>query len=134
MAALMPRLCRAMMRREISCVSAARASAQQIWALEIIRDHEACSQRLLLDTLQLKASTGTVFVDRLAKSGLVKRTTNPRNRRAVLLSITRRGEAMLHKAELRRKKEAKRLFVTLSREQRDAYIQLIESLLDTLKH
>lgn len=133
MAELMPQMCRAIMRREFSCVSEAGASAQQVWALEIIHAHGACPQRVLLEALQLKASTGTVFVDRLCKQGLARRSTNPDSRREVLLTLTRRGMTTLTRAAKRRMAEAQKLFSALSPAQRRKYLAFFESFLGTLK-
>lgn len=110
------------------------ASTPQMWALEIIREQKECPQRLLLDALQLKASTGTVFVDRLCRMGLARRTQNPRNRREVLLGVTRKGEAALKKARSRRAKEAQRLFAPLPAGRRRAYLELLESVAQTFRN
>ncbi|MCZ7591490.1 MAG: MarR family transcriptional regulator [Kiritimatiellae bacterium] len=133
LAELMPRLCRAIMRREFSCVDEARTTAQQMWALEIIHEQKECPQRLLLSALQLKASTGTIFVDRLCKMGLAKRAENPNNRRAILLTLTRKGENLLARTMERRGAEAKKLFAALPAARRREYVAVLESLLGALK-
>lgn len=134
MAELMPRLCRATMQRELSCTHDAGASAQQIWALELICHQKNYPLRQLLVALRMKTSTGTVFVDRLCKSGLVKRAQNPKNRRSVLLALTRKGDAMLRKARQRRAQEARSLFASVPARKRRDYLTLLESLIATLQN
>lgn len=133
LAELMPQLCRAMMRRELSCTSDAGATAQQIWALEIIREQKSCPQRRLLTALQLKASTGTVFINRLHKQGLVTRSENPDNRRTILLTLTRKGETTLAQAVKQRTKEALKMLKLIPPSKQRNHIKLFEDLLGILK-
>ncbi len=112
----------------------AGASAQQIWALELIHEQKIYPQRQLLSALSLKTSTGTIFVDRLCKLGLVKRTQDPKNRRSVILALTRKGETTLKKARQRRIGEAKAIFSKIPARQHADYLTLLESLIHTLQN
>lgn len=125
---LMPHLCRAMMRQEETCLSRGEVTVPQLWAMEIIRAQGACPQHTVLEGLRLKASTGTVFVDRLCKQGLARRARNPMNRREVLLQITRKGAAVLDEAHQQRKRAFSLLFKPLPAAQRRSYLKLLESM------
>lgn len=126
---LTPQLCRAMMRQETTCISRGQITVPQIWALEMIRDRGQCAQQELLNALQLKASTGTVFVDRMCRQGLVRRSRNPANRREVLLQITRKAAKLLDEARGQRKTAFRLLFKPLPASQRASYLRLLESFL-----
>ncbi len=126
---LTPQLCRAMMRQETSCVSRGQITVSQIWALEMIRDRAPCPQHELLKALHLKASTGTVFVDRMCRQGFVRRIRNPDNRREVLLQISRKAEALLDEARAQRREAFRLLFKPLPAAQRRPYLRLLESIM-----
>ena len=126
--ALTPHLCRSMMRQETTCLSRGEISVPQIWALEIIAERGACPQQTVLDLLQLKASTGTVFVDRLCRRGWIRRKRNPANRREVLLQITRKGRGLIHEARRQRRKAFVLLFRPLPAKQRSTYLRLLRDM------
>jgi DNA-binding MarR family transcriptional regulator len=125
---LSPHLCRAMMRQEASCLHRGAITVPQLWALELIRERGVCPQQAVLDTLQLKASTGTVFMDRLCRQGLARRSRNPENRREVLLKVTRKGSTVLDEARNQRKQAFALLFKPLPAAQRRSYLKLLESI------
>lgn len=125
---LSPHLCRAMMQQERCCTTGHALTVPQIWALELIAENGLCAQRDLLGKLQLKASTGTVFVDRLSRQGLIRRVRNPENRREVLLKITRKGHAVLDESRAQRRRVWMLMFKPLPERQRRAYIEMLESL------
>lgn len=128
--ALTPHLCRSMMRQETTCLSRGEITVPQIWALEIIAERDQCPQQAVLDLLHLKASTGTVFVDRLSRKGWVRRDRNPENRREVALHITRKGLALVHEARAQRKRAFQLLFKPLPASQRGVYLRLLHEMID----
>lgn len=128
--ALSPHLCRVMMQQERCCTAGRAITVPQIWALELIAAQGACLQRQILEKLQLKASTGTIFIDRMCRQGLVRRARNPKSRREVLLSITRKGKAVLDESRAQRRRVWMLMFKPLPASQRRSYIGLLEALLN----
>ncbi len=126
--ALSPHLCRAMMQQERCCTADRAITVPQIWALELIAEHGMCPQRHILEKLQLKASTGTVFIDRLCRQGWVRRARNPESRREVLLKITRKGRAVLDESRAQRRRVWMLMFKPLPAAQRRSYIGILEAL------
>ncbi len=129
---LTPHLCRAMMRQEATCLSRGEITVPQIWALEIIAERGQCPQQAVLDLLRLKASTGTIFVDRLCRKGWARRARNPANRREVLLRITRKGRGLIAEARAQRKRAFHLLFKPLPAPQRGAYLRVLNEMMENL--
>lgn len=57
-----------------------------------IRDNGPLSMNDLADQMELDKSTASRTVDGLVRDGLVKRTPNPNNRRAVILQLSTAGQ------------------------------------------
>ena len=75
---------------------AAGVTAQQYQVLLAIKAAEdQLTIRALADQLLLTHHAAVQMIDRLASAGLAERTRSPRDRRAVLLQLTAKGEALV---------------------------------------
>lgn len=127
-AGLMPQLCRVMVRRESNYVTRGELTLPQLWALEMLRRQGPCQMGELLDMLQLKSSTGTVFVDRLCRLGLARRDRGARDRRAVLVALTPKGKRALDEIDKHRRNGMLKLFRPFTAAERRAYLSLMDKL------
>jgi DNA-binding MarR family transcriptional regulator len=125
---LLPRLCRVMVRQESDCVTRGELTLPQLWALERLHRQGPLHMHDLLTALQLKASTGTIFVDRLCRMKLVRRQRDAANRRAVRVAITRRGDRVLDEINATRRRALQHVFSHLSVAERRQYLTIIEKL------
>lgn len=66
-----------------------------VQVLAYLSAHPGASQRDLVDSLRVTPSTIVDLIDELEGRDLAVRDRNPRNRRASVVSLTRRGRAML---------------------------------------
>lgn len=82
---------------------------REVVVLRMVAAEPGRSQRSLAPALQVQASHLVAVIDRLQQRGLLERRTNPNDRRAYALHLTRRGRAVLsrvmgvsqrHEAEL----------------------------------
>ncbi|MCY3864224.1 MAG: MarR family transcriptional regulator [Chloroflexi bacterium] len=71
-------------------------------------------------------SNATQMIDRLQSEGMVDRVRHPRDRRSVLVRLTRRGEERLEEGHARHKQLAEALFEPLSDEERRAAIGILQ--------
>lgn len=71
----------------------------QIRLLFLLRRLKSPPARLLAQEMDVSPSTLTRIVDRLERQGLVRRTTDRRDRRQVRHSLTRRGEEVVARLE-----------------------------------
>jgi DNA-binding MarR family transcriptional regulator len=83
----------------------------------------------LADHLGIVPRSVTTVVDALEEAGLVRRETDPRNRRAIRLHLTGRGMAVREEMRQARRQAAEDLFAPLAAEDRKALGELL-SLLD----
>jgi DNA-binding MarR family transcriptional regulator len=95
----------------------------------ITRDDEPPRMTELADRLGIVPRSLTTVIDALEEAGLVRREVDPRNRRAILLSLTERGTAVRDELREARRRAAEDLFASLSAEDRKTLASLL-ALLD----
>jgi DNA-binding MarR family transcriptional regulator len=127
-ATLVPQLCRAVVRQESNYVIRGELTLPQLWALELLRLRGTCQMSEVLRALQLKSSTGTVFVDRLCRMGLVRRERDNKDRRAVDVTLTAKGRRALDEIDEHRKAGMLTVFKPFNARERAAYLVLLEKL------
>ena len=74
----------------------------------------------LADALDVHQSTATRLCDRLVARGLVDRVHSPQNRREVVVSLTRDGQALLRSVTAKRRAELDRIMERFTAQQRAA--------------
>lgn len=129
---LFPRLCRALVQRESNDVTTGRVTLPQFWALEILKDRGPQQMHDLVAALRLKASTGTVFVDRLAAMGLVRRVRTTGDRRVVQVVLAAKGARLVQQIHEQRKRGLQDIYKPLTASERADYLHLVEKLLSQL--
>jgi DNA-binding MarR family transcriptional regulator len=82
----------------------------------------------LAERLGIVPRSLTTVVDALEEAGLVRREIDPRNRRAILLRLTERGEAVRGDLRQARRRAAEDLFAPLSAGDREALGDLLARL------
>jgi DNA-binding MarR family transcriptional regulator len=105
----------------------------QARALRIIarsEDEEPLRMTELADKLGIVPRSVTTVVDALEEAGLVRREVDPRNRRAILLRLTERGEGVREDLRQARRRAAEDLFAPLTAGDRKSLAELL-TLLDT---
>ena len=125
---LMPKLCRAMVRYERNHITTGKLTVPQYWALELVYGASPRPMHELLRAMGLKSSTGTVFVDRLCRMGLVKRVRDQQDRRAVALGITGKGRRVIQDIKKQKRKGITELFRPLTAGERRKYLELMRKL------
>jgi DNA-binding MarR family transcriptional regulator len=95
----------------------------------IARDDEPPRMTELADRLGIVPRSLTTVIDALEEAGLVRREVDPRNRRAILLSLTEHGTAVRDELREARRRAAEDLFASLSAEDRKTLASLL-ALLD----
>jgi len=88
-----------------------------------------CSQRALMDALQLTAGTISVRIDRLERDGHVERLPDPHDQRGVLVRLTEAGERLFDQVAPLHLTNEDRLLSALSVQQREQLAALLRILL-----
>ncbi|GAA1138455.1 MarR family winged helix-turn-helix transcriptional regulator [Ornithinicoccus hortensis] len=87
----------------------------------------------LAERLQIAARSATEVVDSLQEAGLVQRTPDPEDRRAVLLTLTDNGRQVLQEIHAARRQAAQDAAGQLSEEDRAELRRLLVQLLESLE-
>ena len=101
----------------------------QIQALGLIRNTPYSSPKDIGEALYLSSSAMTQLIQRLNDAELVTRGSNPEDRRALTLSLTKNGEAILQEFGAKNAEKYYAIFDTLSNEE----LQTLTSLLTKLQ-
>ncbi|MGH3164770.1 MAG: MarR family winged helix-turn-helix transcriptional regulator [Trebonia sp.] len=94
----------------------------------IARGDEPPRMTELADRLGIVPRSLTTVIDALEEAGLVRREIDPRNRRAILLSLTDRGAAVREELREARRRAAEDLFAPLSASDRETLAGLLTRL------
>jgi DNA-binding MarR family transcriptional regulator len=94
----------------------------------IARGTEPLRMTELADRLGIVPRSVTTVVDALEEAGLVRRETDPRNRRAILLLLTPAGDAVRDELRESRRRAAQDLFAPLSEQDRKTLGELLSVL------
>jgi DNA-binding MarR family transcriptional regulator len=94
----------------------------------IARGTEPLRMTELADRLGIVPRSVTTVVDALEEAGLVRRETDPRNRRAILLRLTPAGDAVRDELRESRRRAAQDLFAPLSEQDRKTLGELLSVL------
>jgi DNA-binding MarR family transcriptional regulator len=84
----------------------------------------------LAEQLGIVPRSLTRVIDTLEEAGLVQREIDPRNRRATLLHLTERGQAVRDDMRQARRRAAEDLFAPLSAEDRKTLTKLLSMISD----
>lgn len=106
------------------------ARAEVIW---LLHHHGPMRQRDLADTLRVSPRNVTGLLDALEKTGFVARTAHPDDRRATLIRLTNKGEAVTGALAADQAEFSSYLFGTLSQVELDRMARTLDKLLDRLR-
>jgi DNA-binding MarR family transcriptional regulator len=131
LADLLHRLTKRLRRAQAERLAPLGLTPAQERALRVIaRGDEPPRMTEIADRLGIVPRSLTTVVDALEEAGLVRREVDPRNRRAILLSLTDRGTAVRDELREARRRAAEDLFAVLSAEDRKTLAGLL-TLLDS---
>jgi DNA-binding MarR family transcriptional regulator len=90
-------------------------------------------QRVLAEALKVTPRAVTGLVDALVDDGLVTREPHPGDRRATLVTLTARGEALVRQLKRDHKALALALFAPMSRSELDRFRRGLGGVIDRLR-
>jgi DNA-binding MarR family transcriptional regulator len=129
LADLLHRLTKRLRRAQAERLAPFGLTPAQERALRMItRSEEPPRMTELADHLGIVPRSVTTVVDALEEAGLVRRETDPHNRRAIRLYLTDRGVAVRDEMRDARRRAAEDLFAPLSAEERKQFGDLLSRL------
>ena len=113
----------------MASLSAWDVTPSQMRAIRILTSHEGGVRASeLAQHLHIAPRSATEVVDALEAKGLVRRSPDPSDRRATLVSLTPRGTALMDEVRRARGLESERLFEQLSRTDRAHLARILGQL------
>ena len=103
----------------------------QFILLDRVAASPGCSVQEAADGLGLTSPTVSVGVRRLEKAALLERRPNPQDKRSLRLFLTARGAELHERAQEFRQDKARRLLSSLTPQERETLLNLLEKALDT---
>jgi DNA-binding MarR family transcriptional regulator len=127
---LVMRLARTLRRRWREALAPWDLSPHQARALRVVSSGDGVRVSELADALRIAPRSATEVADGLQERGLVERTTDPRDRRAVVLTATAAGRQVQREVDDARAADSQELFARLSAADRTELARILRSLTD----
>mgnify|MGYP003604789966 FL=1 len=131
--AVMPVMCKSMVRYEQNALTKGEVSLPQFWAMSWLATNRDATMHDLARAMNMKASTATMLVDRLVEARLLSRERDGVDRRRVLVRLTNKGRTMLEEVHTQKRKALQETFRPLTPDERQQYLHLIETLAQRLE-
>ena len=104
----------------------------QMTILVSIRDYEKCRISTLAKDRDISPPTVTGLIDRLVRDGYVKRIPDPDDRRACIVSLTKKGENSVKDFLDTVRKVWKDILLCLSTKEQRQYLNILRKIVNTL--
>jgi len=127
---LVLRVARAQRRRFRETLAPWDLSPHHARALRVISERDGLRLTDLAEALHIAARSATEVADGLQERGLVERTPDPGDRRAIILRVTDEGRRIRAEIEKARIADASELFGRLSPDDRAELARLLQTLTD----
>src|SRR4051794_19378166 len=127
---LLMRAARAQRRRWRDSLAPWDLSPHQARALRVVSDRDGTRISDLAEALHIAPRSATEVADGLEERGLVQRTPDPGDRRAVVLRVTAAGRRVREEADAARAADAQAMFGRLPAGDRVELARLLRSLAD----
>lgn len=127
---LLMRVFRAQRRRWREALAPWDLSPHQARALKVVSERDGVRLSDLAEALRIAPRSATEVADGLQERGLVERTPDPADRRAVILRPTDEGRRVRGEIDAARAADSSELFARLSPGDRDALARILRTLAD----
>lgn len=132
--AVMPIMCKSMVRYEENALTEGTLTLPQFWALSWLKENTTATMNELAEATNLIPSTATMLVDRLCELKLVERQRDEGDRRKVQVRLTEAGKKTIQEIHDQKKKALRETFRHLNADEREQYLKLIETLAERLRN
>ncbi|GAA4732159.1 MarR family transcriptional regulator [Modestobacter marinus] len=127
---LLMRVARTLRRRFIAALAPWDLSPHQARALRVVCARDGVRLSELAEALRIAPRSATEVADGLQERGLVERTADPADRRAVRLSATEAGRRVQREVDDARAADSRELFARLSAADRAELERILRQLTD----
>lgn len=104
-------------------------SGSQMIILLSLHDLEECKVSILSKERRVSMPTMTGMIDRLVELGYARRKRSKKDRRAVMVSLTKKGDTLVHQIQQIIRKKWQFLAAGLTESERRSYISILKKLI-----
>ncbi len=133
MSELMPRFVRVFLSRQSGLMKkSADITMSQIAVLHLLRDIPRCKMSTIAKFLNVTTSAATGTVDRMVRSGLLKRVREAGDRRIINIKLTAKGEKTIDMIFKERQKMMRDIFRHFDPKDREVYLNTVKKIYEVL--
>ena len=122
---LMPMIARRILLKFFQTVNITQT---QIFSIMALSENSPCQLNELQKRLQISAPTVTGIIDRLEKSGYVKRVHDKNDRRVINVGLTFKGKTLAKKIKTTIKKKWEELLIKLPKKDQANYVRILRKI------
>lgn len=115
-----------------SFLAKANISTAQMIMLISIHDHGQCKIKTLAKERGISPPTATGLLDRLTRTGYVKRGSDPEDRRVVMVSLTKKGENAAQDFLRTVRNRWKNILIHLTSKEQHQYLNIVKKIVAIL--
>ena len=127
MAVIIPKVHRGFIRQQ-SRVLTGEISFAQMAILHLLKEHKICKMKDIAKMFSITTSAATGIVDRLVRSGLLKRGADPHDRRVINVKATAKGKKIINSFLRAREKAMVNIFRNFSAGEREVYLNTVKKI------
>ena len=105
----------------------------QIFTLMTLSQNAPCRLSELSEKMNVSAPTITGIVDRLEKSGLVKRMPDDNDRRAINVDLTEEGKRLVKKLRITIQMKWEEMLEKIPQEDQENYLRILKKLIGVVR-
>ena len=128
MSLLMPNVHREFLQKQARVLKTRDISFSQLMILHILKDQHICNMTEIAKIFSITTSAATGIVDRMVRSGLLKRTLDPGDRRVIRIKLTLKGKKTIILFLSERKKMIIKIFKNFSASERETYLNMVKKI------
>lgn len=128
MSVIIPKLHREFLHGPLKSTMTSEISFQQIVVLHIIIENGPLKMSEIARLLFITTSAATGIVDRMVKSGFLKRALEPEDRRVVNIMLTQKGKRTIITVLKERRKIMIEVFKNFTFQERESYYRMVKKI------
>lgn len=102
----------------------------RLFILTLLNDKGSLSQKQLMEYLDMKSSSLSELISKMADEGDIVKQSNPDDKRVTLISISAQGKELLEKKQQETKENMIKAFACLSEQEKQTLQTLLSKLMD----
>ena len=129
---LMPLIIKGVQKKQRDALGMGKITVPQFISLSLLRQKGLIKMKDIAKEPNVSLPAATGLIDRLVGLGMVKRMYDEKDRRAIYIALTDKGEKALDEIRATRGKVFEGIFDKLTEEERNAYLNVLRKMVGIL--